>query len=177
MNYNTKNFSKNLNKAISKQHTTIESVAAACCVSPHTVVNWMSNPNSLPSVANLYKLAKELDTTMDDLVKGAIKEETKEAGYGNKMKTSAQKILRFYDELPDGSLFTIGAITLRTGLTRGQISAAKMNIPAIAQLLTTTRISRSEYMKPYKRYDAVKSTHTCNRSFPLCCRGQAPANE
>lgn len=157
MNYNTKAFSNQLNSAMAKSGASIESVAKKVGVTVNTVCNWLKGPASLPTVANLYKLAKAVNVSMDDLIDGAIMDERKKIHHGEQMNATASKIVEFYNELPAGSLFTLSSITLRTGLTRGQIYAARTNIPSVAQLLSITRISRSEYQKPYHKYDSART--------------------
>lgn len=157
MNYNTKVFSKRLAGAMKQSGASIEAVAKKVGVTTTTICNWLKGPSSLPNVANLYKLAKAVNVSMDDLIDGAIMDERKKVRHGEQMNTTASKILEFYNELPAGSLFTLSSITLRTGLTRGQISAARTNIPSVAQLLSITRISRSDYQKPYRKYDSAKT--------------------
>lgn len=157
MKYNTRKFSKHLVASMKKAGATIESLSLDVGVATSTICSWMSNPNSLPSVANLYRLAKALNTTMDDLMNNVLAEEKQKPRHGDMMFATAEKILKFYNELPAGSLFTISSITLRTGLTRGQISAARTNIPAVAQLLANTRIGRIDYQKPYARYDSART--------------------
>lgn len=164
MKYNTQNFSKHLVASMKKAGATIDSLSHDIGVSTATLCNWTTNPNSLPTVANLYRLAKVLNTSIDDLVEGAISDEKRKPRHGDMMVATAEKIIQFYNELPAGSLFTISSIVLRTGLTRGQISAAKTNIPAIAQLLSNTRIGRLDYQKPYERYDAPKARKSAKLS-------------
>lgn len=101
-----------------------------------------------------------MNVSMNALIDGAIMDERKKVRHGEQMNTTANRILEFYNELPAGSLFTLSSITLRTGLTRGQISAARTNIPSVAQLLSITRISRSDYQKPYRKYDKPKTAET-----------------
>lgn len=156
MNYNTKVFSKQLASAMKQFDVSIEAVAKKVGVTVNTVCNWLKGPASLPSVANLYKLAKAVNVSMDDLINGAIMDERKKVYRGEQMNATASKIVEFYNELPAGSLFTLSSITLRTGLTRGQIYAARTNIPSVAQLLSITRISRSDYQKPYHKYDSAR---------------------
>lgn len=158
MNYNTKNFSKALSRAMKQSGASIEAVAKKVGVTTTTICNWLKGPSSLPTVANLYKLAKAVNVSMDDLIDGAIVDERKNVRHGEQMNTTANKILKFYNELPAGSLFTLSSITLQTGLTRGQISAARSYIPAVAQLLANTRIGRIDYQKPYARYDSARTS-------------------
>lgn len=157
MKYNTQQFSTNLVAAMKKAGATVDSLSRDVGVTVTTICNWTAGPNSLPTVANLYRLANALGTTMDTLIKGAIAEEKQKPRRGDMMVATAEKIIAFYNDLPAGSLFTISSITLRTGLTRGQISAARSYIPAIAQLLSNTRIGRSDYQKPYARYDSART--------------------
>lgn len=164
MKYNTQRFSDNLLSAMQKAGATVDSLASDVGVAVTTMCNWTTAPNSLPTVANLYRLANALGTTMDTLMKGAITEEKQKPRRGDMMVATAEKIIKFYNDLPAGSLFTISSITLRTGLTRGQISAARSYIPAVAQLLANTRIGRIDYQKPYARYDSARTAKVAKKT-------------
>lgn len=153
--YNKPIFVANLKAQIKHSGYSYDELAKILDVSTSLIYQWLGKTEALPSLPNLYQLARLFGTTIDALIDGAILPDgEKPVPYGNRVNDYGDRIIAFYNDLPAGSYFTLGTISMETGLTKRQINTAKVSLPAVAQLLGNTRISRRDYQKPHEKYDA-----------------------
>ena len=88
------NFKENLRSELDYQDITIKELSAMTDIPYRSIENYLSARESIPPADYAVQIARALKTTVEDLVLGKSKTQTK------KSESEAQKIQRLFSKLP-----------------------------------------------------------------------------
>lgn len=88
------NFKENLRSELDYQDITIKELSAMTNIPYRSIENYLSARESIPPADYAVQIARALKTTVEDLVLGKSKTQTK------KSESEAQKIQRLFSKLP-----------------------------------------------------------------------------